>query len=82
VQNFGQVLAAASRAFGVRQLIFSSTTNLYAQQLDEFSLVEADHRLAVNNCDRRALKTEIDQFFQGRLICANVFFDELNALLR
>jgi hypothetical protein len=59
-----------------------SLKNLYTQQLDNFSLVEADHRLPVNNCYRRALKAEIDQFFQRRLVCANVFLHELNTLLR
>ncbi len=60
----------------------SAKTILNSQQLHDFGLVEADHRLAVDDRYRRALKAEIDQFFQRRLIGADVFFHELNALLR
>ncbi len=47
-----------------------------------FSLIETDHRLAVNNRDRRALKALIEQFLQSRFIRADIFLDKLNALLR
>jgi hypothetical protein len=55
---------------------------LNSQQLHNFSLIEADHRLALNDRYRRALKAEIDQFFQRRLVRADVILYELNALLR
>ena len=59
-----------------------SGKRLDSQQLDNFSLVKTDHRLAVNDCDRRALKALIEQFLQSRFIRAHVFLDKLNALLR
>ena len=55
---------------------------LYSQQLHNLSLIEADNRLAVDDRYRRALKAEIDQLFQRRLVRADVFLHELHALLR
>ena len=55
---------------------------LEPQQLDELRLIEADHRLAVDDRDRRALKTLTEQLFQSFLVRAHVFFGKLNALLR
>ena len=61
----------------IRQSVESQT-----EQLDQFLLVEPHHRLAVDDRHRRALKTLIDQFFQRRLVGADVLFNELHAPLR
>ena len=45
-------------------------------------MIETDDRLAVDDCDRRALKALIEQFLQIRFIRADIFLDKLNALLR
>ena len=55
---------------------------LETEQLHELELIKADHRLTVYNRHRRALKTLIDQFFHRILIGADIFLDELDALLR
>ena len=57
-------------------------TILNSQQLHNLGLIETDYRLAVDDRYRRALKAEIDQFFQRCLVGADVFFHKLNALLR
>jgi hypothetical protein len=45
-------------------------------------LVETDYGLSVDDGYRRALKALIEQLFERGLIGANIFFHELNALLR
>jgi len=60
----------------------SAKTILDSQQLHNLGLIETDYRLAVDDRYRRALKAEIDQFFQRCLVGADVFFRKLNALLR
>ena len=57
-------------------------SRLQAEQFDKPRLIETDYRLPVDNRYRRALKTLIEQFFQRRLVGANIFLHELNALLR
>ena len=59
-----------------------SGKRLDSQQLDNFSLIETDHRLAIDDRYRRALKALIEQFLQSRFIRAHIFLDKLNALLR
>jgi hypothetical protein len=55
---------------------------LQPQKLLDFTLIETDHRLAVDDRHRRALITHFDQLFQGLLIGADVLIDKFNALLR
>jgi len=38
--------------------------------------------LAIDDRDRRALKSLVEQFFQRCLIGANILFDKFNTLLR
>jgi hypothetical protein len=45
-------------------------------------LIEAHHRLSVDDRHRRALEPLIEQLLQCRFVGTNIFFDELNALLR
>jgi hypothetical protein len=45
-------------------------------------LIEADHCRAVNNRDRGALKTLIEQFLQRGFVGADILLDELDAFLR
>ena len=45
-------------------------------------LVETDDGLSVDDGYRRALKALIEQLFERGLIGANIFFHELDALLR
>ena len=52
------------------------------EQIHDFLLVEADHRLAVDDGHRRALKTLVEQLLERRLVGADIFFDERDALLR
>ena len=56
--------------------------HLQSEQLHDLQLIEADHRLAVDNRHRCALKPLIDQFLHRRFIGADIFLDERNALLR
>lgn len=53
-----------------------------SQELDDLVLVEAYHRLAVDDGYRSRLEAEIEQLFQCRLVGADIFFDESDALLR
>ena len=55
---------------------------LQAEQFSKLRLIEADYGLPVDDRYRRALKTLIKQLFQRRLVGANIFLHELNALLR
>ena len=55
---------------------------LQTEQLHDLDLVETDNRLAIDDRYRRALKPLIDQLFHRHLIGADIFLDELNALLR
>jgi hypothetical protein len=71
-----------SNVFAQASFAAFAKTILNSQQVRDFGLIEADHRLAVDDCYGRALKAEIDQLFQRRLVRADVFFHELNALLR
>jgi hypothetical protein len=45
-------------------------------------LIEADYGFAIDEGHGCALKTGVEQFFQGGFIGADIFLDELNALLR
>jgi len=45
-------------------------------------LIEADHRLTINDRHRRALKALIEQFLQSGLVGAHIFFDKIDAFLR
>ena len=55
---------------------------LQAEQFSKLRLIEPDYGLPVDDRYRRALKTLIEQLFQRRLVGANIFLHELNALLR
>jgi len=55
---------------------------LQSKQLHDLQLIEAHHRLAVDDRHRCALETQIEQLLQRRFVGANIFFDKLHALLR
>ena len=76
------MLLEKSSVFAPASFTVSTETNSYSQQLHDLGLIETDYRLAVDDRYRRALKAEIDQFFQRSLVGADVFFHKLNALLR
>jgi hypothetical protein len=55
---------------------------LQSQELDQLVLIEADYGFAIDEGHGRALKAGVEQFFQRGFIGADVFLDELDALLR
>ena len=57
-------------------------SQLQSEELHDLQLIETHHRLPVDNCHGGALKPLIDQLFHGGFIGANIFLDELYALLR
>ena len=55
---------------------------LQSQQLDQLILIEADHGFAIDEGHGRALESGVEQFLQRSLVGADIFLDELDALLR
>ena len=51
-------------------------------ELHYFYLIKPNYRFTIDNRHGRALIAHVDQFFQGSLVGAHIFFHELDALLR
>jgi hypothetical protein len=68
--------------FSAMRFVKTCSLALKCEQFHDLQLIEAHHRLPVDDRHRRALKSLIDQLLHRRFIGANIFFDELNALLR